>query len=276
MNQFLHGVARATAEAFCLPGPVLEIGSYLVSGQEGIGDLRPLFPGRHYVGLDMRPGPGVDLVGDVESLDLPTASVGTVVALSTFEHVRRFWRGLDEVFRVLRPDGALLISVPFNLHLHGFPSDYWRFTADGLDLLLDRYPVRLLGTQGPRTKPHNVWALALRERGTRITPAQLTEYRRLIGEYARQPLPLGRRLRYWVGRLICGRRPFTPWFDRERWSVELKEGRPLEPFAYEDRRPTARGVGVRRQLELPGPAEGLPAFAEAAPAGPAAGGDRRR
>src|SRR5258707_1552657 len=107
MNQFLQGIAPAAAETFSLPGPILEIGSYLVSGQEGIGDLRPLFPGRDYIGLDMRPGPGVDLVGDVEALDLPTASVGTVLALSTFEHVQHFWRGFDEVFRVLRPDRAL-------------------------------------------------------------------------------------------------------------------------------------------------------------------------
>ena len=41
MNRFLHGVARAAAETFELPGPVLEIGSYLVPGQEEIADLRP-------------------------------------------------------------------------------------------------------------------------------------------------------------------------------------------------------------------------------------------
>ncbi|MGL4551371.1 MAG: class I SAM-dependent methyltransferase [Gemmataceae bacterium] len=276
MNQFLHGVARATAEAFPLRGPVLEVGSFLVPGQEGVGDLRPLFPGRDYVGLDMRPGPGVDVVGDVENLGFPAASFGTVVALSTFEHVRRFWRGFDEVFRVLRPDGALFVSVPFDLHLHGYPSDYWRFTAEALDLLLDRYPRRVIGTQGPRTKPHNVWALALRERADPVTPAQLADYRRLIGEYARQPLPWGRRARYWLGRLLCGRRPFTPWFDRERWGVELKEGRPLERDTAEDRRAPARGDGVRRQLELPGPAAGLPAVADAETPAGAAGGDRRR
>src|SRR5262245_44236115 len=87
MNRYLHGVARALAETFDLPGPVLEIGSYQVPGQEAIADLRPLFPDKPFTGLDARPGPGVDLVADVECLPYPDASVGTVVALSTFEHV---------------------------------------------------------------------------------------------------------------------------------------------------------------------------------------------
>ena len=68
MNQFLHGVARAVAETFDLAGPVLEVGSYKVKGQEEIGDLRPLFKGKNYLGIDMRPGPGVDQVADVEAL----------------------------------------------------------------------------------------------------------------------------------------------------------------------------------------------------------------
>ena len=46
---------------------------------------------------DFRPGPGVDCVADVENLPQPDASVGTVIALSTFEHVRRFWLGFREV-----------------------------------------------------------------------------------------------------------------------------------------------------------------------------------
>lgn len=262
MNRFLHGVARATAQAFDLPGPILEIGSYQVCGQERIGDLRPFFCGRDYIGLDMRPGPGVDRVGNVEALDLPTGSVGTVLALSTFEHVRHFWRGFDEVFRVLRPDGALLVSVPFNLHLHGYPSDYWRFTAEGLDVLLDGYACRLIGTQGPRTKPHNVWALAMRERAAPITEAMVAQYRRLLTEYAREPLPMSRRVRYWLGRAICGRRPFTPWFDREEWTLQRREERRDELQSDEAHHRPARGVGMRHQLELSRATADLPPVAD--------------
>ena len=94
-----------------------------------------LFPGKEYLGVDVRPGPGVDLVQDVQDMALPDCSVGTVLALSTLEHVPHFWRGLDEIHRVLRPDGALLVCCPFYFHLHEHPSDFWRFSPEALKML---------------------------------------------------------------------------------------------------------------------------------------------
>jgi SAM-dependent methyltransferase len=232
MNRFLHGVARAVAETFSLPGPVVEIGAFQVPGQEHVADLRPLFPRHAYIGLDRRPGPGVDLVGDVEQLPLATASVGTVVAMSTFEHVPRFWRGLDEVRRVLRPDGALLIACPFHFHIHAHPDDYWRFTPSALRLLLDRYPSKLIGWHGPRTRPANVWALALRERHRPIDDRQHRLYRLAMTRHAREPLPLARRLRYTLGRLLCGSRPFVPWLQRERWDSVVENSEHQEQTCH--------------------------------------------
>jgi SAM-dependent methyltransferase len=219
MNGFINGVARALAETFDLPAPVLEIGSFLVPGQEAIADLRGLFPGKSYTGLDIRPGPGVDLVADAEALPQADASVGTVLCLNTLEHVPRFWRVFDEIGRVLRPDGALLVSCPFYFHIHRFPKDYWRFTPEALELLLEDYPSKLLGWHGPPKRPSSVWALAFRADRPPITRAQFAEYRARVGRYARQPLALGKWLRYRLGRWLCGRPPFAPYLDQERWET---------------------------------------------------------
>jgi SAM-dependent methyltransferase len=222
MNRFLRGVVRAVAESFALPGPVLEVGSYQVAGQEEIADLRGLFPGARYLGVDLRPGPGVDEVADVEALPYPAASFGTVLALNTFEHVRRFWHGFDEVRRVLRPDGALLVTMPFYFHIHDYPSDYWRFTPEALEVLLEGYPHKILGRQGPRRRPAGVWALAFREEHPPPTREQFARYRALVGRYAREPLPWARRVRYRFGRWLCGYGPFAPYLDRERWETEWR------------------------------------------------------
>jgi SAM-dependent methyltransferase len=222
MNRFLHGVSRAVAESFELNGPILEVGSYQVAGQEDIANLRGLFPGKSYLGIDVRPGPGVDQVADVEALPFPDRSIGTVLALSTFEHVRRFWRGLDEVYRVLRPDGAVVLACPFYFHIHNFPSDYWRFTPDALDVLLEAYPTKIIGWHGPRKRPANVWAVAFRERRPAVTSAEYQRYRTLLGQYTRQPLPWGRRLRYRLAGLLCGRGPFAPYLDQQRWETECR------------------------------------------------------
>ncbi len=205
MNHFLHGVVRASSETFCLPGPVLEVGSFQVPGQESVGNLRGLFPQRPYIGLDMRPGPGVDRVGSVERLPYADATMGTVIAFNTFEHVRCFWRGFDEIYRVLRPDGVLLVACPFFFRIHNFPHDYWRFTPAALEVLLEKYPSKIVGWHGAKQRPANVWALACREGCPPISEAQFARYRVLLSSYAREPeTSWTRRLRYLVARLWCG------------------------------------------------------------------------
>ena len=222
MNRFLHGVARAVAETFELPEPILEIGSYQVAGQEGLANLRSLFPDKEYLGIDARPGPGVDQVADVQELPFAGASFGTVIAMSTFEHVPQFWRGFEEIRRVLRPDGAVLVSCPFYFYMHSYPSDYWRFTPQALDLLLDNYPSRLTGWHGPAKRPANVWSFALREEAASITGEQFDQYRERLRLYARQPRSWVRLLRYRAARLLCGRGPFAPYLDQEKWETQCQ------------------------------------------------------
>jgi SAM-dependent methyltransferase len=222
MNHFLNAVARAVSEAFDLPTPILEVGSYQVKGQEEIAELRSYFKARPYIGIDLRQGPGVDQIADVEALPHKTGSIGTVIALSTFEHVQRFWRGLDEVYRVLRPDGVFFVSCPFSVRIHNYPSDYWRFTPEAFEVILRNYPNKILGWHGPPRRPENVWALAFRENRPPITALQFEEYRRLVARYAPTSLPWRRLIRYGAGRMICGRRPFAQFFQQHEWQTELR------------------------------------------------------
>lgn len=224
MNAFMHGLTRAVAETFSLPGPILEIGAYQVEGQESLNNLRPFFPGRPYIGLDVRPGPGVDRVGSVEALPYPDRSIGTVLALNTFEHVPYFWRGFEEIRRVLRPDGALVVSCPFYFRIHSFPSDYWRFTPEAIKLLLADYPSKIIGWHGPQARPASVWAIAFRDGRPAIAEKEYLQYRSRMSQYARMPLSWPRWLTYQIGRLLCGRKPFAPYLDRERWQTECLNG----------------------------------------------------
>jgi len=232
MNHFIHGVARSLIETFTLPEPMVEIGSYQVEGQEAIANLRSFFPGKQYVGIDMRPGPGVDCVANVERLPQETASVGTVLALNTFEHVKCFWRGLDEVHRILRPDGVLILSTPFHFRIHEFPHDYWRFTPAAYEALLDRYPSKIIGWHGARNRPANVWAIAFREQRPSITLDEYEKYRILMNTYAREPEKTWtRRVRYRVASWMCGRGPFANYLDRNEWDAVCLNERPSQRAA---------------------------------------------
>ena len=219
MNRFLFGVARAVTETFTLPEPVVEIGSYQVTGQEGVR-LRSLFPGRDFTGVDMRAGPGVDCVANVESLPQPTGSVGTVISMSTFEHVRQFWKGFEEVRRVLRPDGVFVVACPFFFRIHNYPHDYWRFTPAAFESLLESYPSKIIGWHGARQRPSNVWAVAFKPDRAAITPEQFARHRMLVQHYAYEPAgSLSRPWLYPLASMLCGRGPFASYLDRNRWDA---------------------------------------------------------
>lgn len=263
MNLFLHGLVRAICETFDLPGPIVEIGSYQVPGQEEIIDLRGLFVGREYIGVDMRPGPGVDCVADVEDLPYADGSLGTVVALNTFEHVQRFWRGFDEIRRVLRPDGALLVACPFNFHIHNYPNDYWRFTPAALEYLLEDYPCKILGWNGTDKRPIGVWALAVREEHPAVSADEFCRFKNRLEAYGPQPMTLRKRVRYRLGSWLFGRRAFSTVLDRDRWHAELHHS-PLTTHhspltATDSNRPSFQDRSSARASRHPSP-ESIPSL----------------
>lgn len=90
-------------------------------------------PGR-YLATDIRALPHVDFAADAAALPLADRSVDAVVALELLEHVLHPRAVLEEIARVLRPGGRVIISVPSTVPRHDH-HDYWRFTAQGLGQL---------------------------------------------------------------------------------------------------------------------------------------------
>ena len=160
MRRAINTSIRLFAQAFDPPGPILELGSYYPAGHAALSDLRRHFPGREYVGCDLREGPGVDRVEDAEQLTFADRSVATVLMFELLEHVPHPQRAVSEARRVVRDDGLLALSVPFQHRLHGFPTDYWRFTASGIATLLEEFPQQTVFALGPRLKPAFVFAVA--------------------------------------------------------------------------------------------------------------------
>lgn len=152
INQFV-GI---TARRLTIAEPIYEFGAYQVTGQEHIADLRPYFPGKEYIGSDMREGPGVDVILNLHSLDLPDASVGTALMLDTLEHVEYPRRAMDEVYRVLKPGGLVVMSSVMKFHIHDYPDDYWRFTPEAFRSLLKPFSQSFVTYAGEDIHPHTV------------------------------------------------------------------------------------------------------------------------
>ena len=83
MRLLIRDFVSLVAASVPILEPIYEFGSLQVPGQEGVADLRPLFPQKKYVGCDMREGAGVDKIVDLHNINLPSDSVGTVLCLDT-------------------------------------------------------------------------------------------------------------------------------------------------------------------------------------------------
>lgn len=65
-------------------------------------------------------------------IDAETSTFDVVVHFQTLEHVPNYKVFLDECFRVLRPGGTLICTLPFMFPYHAVPNDYRRWTIEGL------------------------------------------------------------------------------------------------------------------------------------------------
>jgi hypothetical protein len=132
-----------------MPEPIVEFGSMQVEDDQDI-DLRPLFTGREYIGTDMREGPGVDRVEDLRRLSFEDGEVGTAVCLDTLEHCSDPPQACRELRRVVGDGGVCVISSVMLFPIHGYPSDYFRFTPEGFRALLEGFDeVRVAGLGDP-------------------------------------------------------------------------------------------------------------------------------
>ena len=156
MRQPIRDFVRIASGSLPLGEPIYEFGSLQVPGQEGFADLRSLFPDKAYVGCDLRPGTGVDKILDLHDIDLAPETAAAVLCLDTLEHVEYPRIALQEIHRILRPDGIAVISSVMKFRIHDYPLDYWRFTPEGFKSLLKPFSNSFVGYAGEAKFPHTV------------------------------------------------------------------------------------------------------------------------
>ena len=162
MRELIKHFVNICAKSLPIIEPIYEFGSHQVPGQEGFADLRPIFPDMEYVGSDMREGVGVDRVLNLHHIDLPDESVGTVLCLDTLEHVEYPRRAMEEIRRILKPDGLVVISSVMNFPIHDYPNDYWRFTPEAFNILLQDFNRHYSDFAGDEQFPHTVIGVAFK------------------------------------------------------------------------------------------------------------------
>jgi len=67
-----------------------------------------------------------------------------VICEQVLEHVLDPLTAVNTLRRICRDDGHIFVSTPFLVRLHEHPGDYWRFTPDGMEVLLRSQGLRPL------------------------------------------------------------------------------------------------------------------------------------
>ena len=160
MRPHIHEFFKKCATSLPCPEPIVEIGAWQAPGQETIADMRPLFPGRKYLGCDMQHGKGVDQIENIHGLSFPDSSVGTFLMADTLEHVSDPIRGMREIHRCLREDGVAIFTSVMHFPIHAYPNDYWRFTPESFRALAEPFAKKAIFYGGSAGFPHTVCGIA--------------------------------------------------------------------------------------------------------------------
>ena len=140
-KQLFKGVEKS---AFKLKGKLLDIGCGTKPYIELFKEID------EYIGIDIENDghshetEQIDVFYDGKTIPFSNNSYDVVFSSEVFEHVFEIDDLLIEIKRVLKPNGELLITVPFTWDEHEIPNDYGRYTSFGIKYLLEKHGFEII------------------------------------------------------------------------------------------------------------------------------------
>jgi SAM-dependent methyltransferase len=120
-----------------ISGDILDFGC-------GSKPYKSIFKCNRYVGVDFE-NPGhshenenIDFYYNGKELPFGDSQFDAILCSEVFEHVFNLDEILKELYRVLKPDGVILITCPFVWKEHELPNDFARYTHFALRSLLNK------------------------------------------------------------------------------------------------------------------------------------------
>ncbi|OGZ30085.1 MAG: hypothetical protein A2931_04230 [Candidatus Niyogibacteria bacterium RIFCSPLOWO2_01_FULL_45_48] len=121
-------------------------GSLIVNVASGIKVIR-----EDVINVDLHPFLGIHIAADAQKLPLKNSSCDAVICEASLEHIKNPVPAVQEMYRVLKNGGLIYIIVPFIQGFHSSPSDYYRWTKEGVKELFKNFEEKELGIFGGPT-----------------------------------------------------------------------------------------------------------------------------
>lgn len=97
---------------------------------------------QEYIGMDHPDTPHdkklIDVFGSADNIPFQDNYFDAVILTQVIEHVEEPIKSLDEIYRVLKPGGYLMLAWPFLFPIHEAPRDFFRYTYYGMKYMAER------------------------------------------------------------------------------------------------------------------------------------------
>lgn len=71
-------------------------------------------------------------------------SYDLIISAQVIEHVKKIWLWLNELQRIVRKDGVIILINPVSWPYHPNPVDCWRIFPEGMKALCEQYELKIL------------------------------------------------------------------------------------------------------------------------------------
>jgi SAM-dependent methyltransferase len=99
----------------------------------------------------------IDIHSPLHNIPVEANYFDAILCIAVLEHVENPEEVVPELYRVLKPGGHLILEVPFLQPEHKVPTDFQRYTKDGLVRLVTRHGFSVESIKGLFTVYHTLY-----------------------------------------------------------------------------------------------------------------------
>ncbi|MBN2476315.1 MAG: methyltransferase domain-containing protein [Pirellulales bacterium] len=186
MYESIEAFVASAVEAFGLRGPVYQLGLYESGDPRLQTSLRGCFARTSHVQFEL------SRAAKADRLPFPDQAARTVLCIGALDYAFRANQAGNEIARILKPGGKMLVCAPLAGFVSGPEDLHWRATPRAVEQLLTAASATVVGWQGAETFPHTMYGIGFKRP---VGESTVENTRRFLERFqARLDAMAGRRL----------------------------------------------------------------------------------